>query len=188
MGRRLPSDPNSTGHVLLCLSGERWEEKWVTLWISASIFEQRNLATQVAGTIRAHQAQRWVAVRPDCCLPATVSANNAGVRCCYLSQYTCRSAFAAGLSSRIKPTCQNPPVLFNAKRHFRNGGTAKADRFWAATTSRTGETPLSKEHINLAPGEVTVNEVPSVAGKSEVGAFVKRVVLRCPSGRAPGVF
>lgn len=40
---------------------------------------QRNHTTQLAGTIHVHHVQRWVAVQPDYCLPATVFVNNAPV-------------------------------------------------------------------------------------------------------------
>lgn len=44
------------------------------------------------------------------------------------------------------------------------------------------------EHINHAPREVTVNEVPTVADKMKLEHWFPWVLLRCPSGRAPSFY
>lgn len=45
----------------------------------------------------------------------------------------------------------------------------------------------SKEHINHVPREVTVNKAPTVADKIKLEHWFPWVLLRCPSGRAPGL-
>lgn len=45
-----------------------------------------------------------------------------------------------------------------------------------------------KEHINHAPREVTVNEDSTVADKMKLEHWFPWVLLRCPSGRAPGFY
>lgn len=156
----------------------------------------------------------------SCCAACLLPPGNSFPEQCQFTlvvptQYTCYSAFAAGLNEGIKTTCQNPPVLFNAGRHFQNCGKANARRFEllfcgmvaaqtplkSSTSERllphfhTGEALLFfgcastlKEHINLAPREVTVNEVPTVADKMKLEHWFPWVLLRCPSGRPPGFY
>lgn len=45
-----------------------------------------------------------------------------------------------------------------------------------------------KEHINHAPREVTVNEVPTVADKMKLEHWFPWALLRCPSGYTPGFY
>lgn len=106
-------------------------------------------------------------------------------------------------------------MLLNAERHFQNCGKANEQvlsccfcGIIAAQTPlnsttldymlphfHTGETLLFfgcastlKEPINLAPREVTVNEVPTVADKMKLEHWFPWALLKCPSGRAPGFY
>lgn len=103
---------NCTKDDYLCLSEESWEQKWVMLGISASIFDKgitpHNLLGQFMSImsrddllcsliIASWQQFLWTMHRFTLLVP---------------TQYTCYSAFTAGSSKSIKTTCQNPPLVW----------------------------------------------------------------------------
>lgn len=118
-----PSHLKSTKHVYPLpvwrkLRGEVGHalDKCFSIW-------QRNHTTQVAGTIHALHVQRWVAVQPDYCLPATVFVNNTGRHCWYP-----HSTHVILLSLLLWVKALKPPVrshlsALNTDRHFQMCGT-----------------------------------------------------------------
>lgn len=147
-------------------------------------------------------------LQPEYCLLATVFVNNAGLHCWY-PHNTC----VILLSQLVWVKGLKPPVFLNAERHFQNCGKANARRFWVAVlwnrcSSDTTESHHFRMHattfshfffffgcastlkdlINHAPREVTVNEVPTVADKMKLEHWFPWVLLKCPSGRAPGFY
>lgn len=209
----LPPFPhlNCAKRVYLCHSEERWEQKWVMLGISASSW-QGITPPILAGTIHTHHVQRWVALQSDYCLPASFCEQCTRFHCWYplnthvilLSQlvrvtglkpparirlcYWMQWAISKSVTKQLDASLVALFVGIVAPESRLNSATLECTlpHFHIFFSSCCAST--LKKHINHAPREVTVNEVPTVADKMKLEHWFPWVLLRCPSGRAPWFF
>lgn len=187
-------------------------------WDKCCYICQKNQTTWPAGTIHAHHVRGWeVSVWPDNCLQATVFGKNTPVYAsaahsihnlfCSHSRLEWERA-SENFSHRFTPCYWTRTIFKIVVQKIHTGPNlllcvtvaAQSLLYWIASSTLELVAPhfhhsearsfatTSKEHINHAAREVTVNEAPTVADKIKLEHRFPWVPLRCPSGRARGLW